>query len=291
MQINRTLLLQLLQHYAYKISVAEGNYLIFYWGYNEEHFDNLPHKHSFYEICYVVNGRGHYIEEDVVYPVSRGTFFCTRPGRKHQIKSKEGMFIYYVAFELDQKLSSHGMASTYQDMYSSNKIVVDHAEHTPAAMIWNALVNQCSEPNKLKAESIICLVQSLLLSFYPLFIDKSESNGIPLVRNKSFNVLMKNVTRYIKDNLSENLKLEETASYFHLSGRHLSRLFQHEYGQSFKAYIQSERIKQAKQLLQNTDLSIQEVSERVGIPSIHYFSTFFKKLNGVSPNQFRKENV
>jgi two-component system response regulator YesN len=47
-------------------------------------------------------------------------------------------------------------------------------------------------------------------------------------------------------------------------------------------------MKKAVQLLSGTELTIHEIAERVGYETQHYFSTAFKKVNGVSPNQYRK---
>ncbi|MNN44985.1 Arabinose operon regulatory protein [compost metagenome] len=48
------------------------------------------------------------------------------------------------------------------------------------------------------------------------------------------------------------------------------------------------RIRRAIQLLNSTELTILEIAEQVGYESQHYFSTAFKKVMGVSPNQYRK---
>ena len=53
-------------------------------------------------------------------------------------------------------------------------------------------------------------------------------------------------------------------------------------------YILNIRIEKAKALLENTDLSISEISDMTGMQSQHYFSRIFKKYTNISPSEYRK---
>ena len=54
-------------------------------------------------------------------------------------------------------------------------------------------------------------------------------------------------------------------------------------------FIKNYRINLAKELLQNTDLSIQQISEKTGYATVYYFSQQFKQVTGESPGSFRKK--
>ena len=67
---------------------------VHYWGGNSKHFDNPVHKHSFFEVCYVLDGKGEYEEFEengAVHPLRAHTLFFSRPGVVHQIRSKTGI--------------------------------------------------------------------------------------------------------------------------------------------------------------------------------------------------------
>ncbi|AWB44445.1 DNA-binding response regulator [Paenibacillus sp. CAA11] len=85
-----------------------------------------------------------------------------------------------------------------------------------------------------------------------------------------------------------DLTLEGLAAALQVSPVHLSRVLKKELGASFVNFLTQMRIRKAIQLLNATNATIHEIAEQVGYESQHYFSTAFKKVVGVSPNQYRK---
>lgn len=79
------------------------------------------------------------------------------------------------------------------------------------------------------------------------------------------------------------------AEKFHLSARYVSRPFKSEIGVNFLAYLTNIRMEQAKKLLLSTSLSIAEVSERSGYADYRVLTKAFKKSEGVTPSQFRRD--
>ncbi|NIK79910.1 two-component system response regulator YesN [Paenibacillus castaneae] len=84
------------------------------------------------------------------------------------------------------------------------------------------------------------------------------------------------------------LSLEGIANELNVSAVYLSRLFKQEVGASFISVLTQTRMKGAIRLLSETDLTMSEIAERTGYESQHYFSTAFKKIAGLPPNQYRK---
>ncbi|WP_284639559.1 AraC family transcriptional regulator [Paenibacillus silviterrae] len=84
-----------------------------------------------------------------------------------------------------------------------------------------------------------------------------------------------------------DLSLERCADQFGTNPYFLSRAFKQITGQNFIDYVTELRISNAKDLLLNTDLKVQEVAERSGYQQ-SYFNRIFKKLEGVTPTQFRE---
>ena len=82
--------------------------------------------------------------------------------------------------------------------------------------------------------------------------------------------------------------LEEVCRIFHRSKSFISHLFKKNSGYSLPYYCNLLKINSAKELLKNTDLSVTEVSLAVGFNDLSYFITFFKKINGLSPLQWKK---
>lgn len=96
---------------------------------------------------------------------------------------------------------------------------------------------------------------------------------------------------FIRDNLSEPLKLEDVANYLHISSRHLSRIFSTELCESFSNYIRKERVKEAACLLEMTNIPIKEIADVAGFGSVHYFTRVFTTMMNVSPAKYRNDYV
>ncbi|RAP73174.1 helix-turn-helix domain-containing protein [Paenibacillus montanisoli] len=80
-------------------------------------------------------------------------------------------------------------------------------------------------------------------------------------------------------------RLAETLS---MNEDHAAKLFKQVAGQPPGEYLRAIRHREARRLLRETDLSVEEVGERIGCPDIHYFSRQFRKQEGLSPSMYRK---
>ena len=83
----------------------------------------------------------------------------------------------------------------------------------------------------------------------------------------------------------------EIARLVGVSERHLQRLFQHEHGSSVAQAYHLLRMERAHQLVQQTDLSITEVSVACGFASLEVFSRTYRKAFGVSPSRDRRQSL
>ena len=101
------------------------------------------------------------------------------------------------------------------------------------------------------------------------------------------NEIIKKAIRYISQNFSRNLTLDEVADHVHLNPSYFSTLFKQSTGSSFKEYLNMVRIEESKRLLSNTDYSIIDISLATGFEDQSYFSKVFKKYTGLTPKQYR----
>lgn len=260
---------------------------IHYWGVTPKHYDNQPHQHSFFEICYVVKGKGTYFERDQSYPLQSKTLFLSRPHVQHQIKSKNGMVLLYVGFECIEAESKNEWIKWLDKVKQYSNVVQPVKENCVAASLWLALLNQAAKPKSpfFKA-TLSSLAFSLLLSLLQTFTPYTAKHGEPTFP-KSPSPLLKQATLYIQDNLSQSLKLADLANYLHISERHLSRIFATELGMSYSTYVQRERIKRGANLLKSSDYSIKEIAKATGFSTVHYFTRVFTSIMGISPGRFR----
>ena len=97
------------------------------------------------------------------------------------------------------------------------------------------------------------------------------------------------ITRYLQEHLAEELSLSALAERFPLNPQYISQLFKNEIGVGFLAYLTNIRMEKAKKLLLSTPLSVAEVAERSGYGDYRVFTKVFKKTEGVTPSQYRRD--
>ena len=94
--------------------------------------------------------------------------------------------------------------------------------------------------------------------------------------------------RYIAENYYKPLTLEIVSHETGFNPNYFSSMFKKEVGVNFSEYLIKVRIKNAKEMLLNTEGSVEDISYAVGYSDIKYFSRIFKKYMGVTPTEFRK---
>ena len=104
------------------------------------------------------------------------------------------------------------------------------------------------------------------------------------------NQLCEQVLGYIRENYQNNeLCLHDIARFANVSPAYLSALFKKNMEVSISDTITSTRIEAACQYLENSTLSLREISEKCGYANQYYFSTSFKKSKGISPSAYREQ--
>ena len=99
---------------------------------------------------------------------------------------------------------------------------------------------------------------------------------------------VRNCLNYIDFHYMEPMNLESLASRFTINKNYLSARFHKEVGMTVTDYINKTRIQRSEELLGNTALSMQMIAEQCGFSDANYFTRTFKKINGISPNEYRK---
>ena len=96
------------------------------------------------------------------------------------------------------------------------------------------------------------------------------------------------VQEWLQDHYTQSIQIAELARQFQLSARSLNRRFKQATNTTPLQYLQDLRIAQAKELLKQSNLVISEIADQVGYQDASYFTGLFKKVNSVTPNEYRR---
>ncbi|WP_016957836.1 helix-turn-helix transcriptional regulator [Catenovulum agarivorans] len=108
---------------------------------------------------------------------------------------------------------------------------------------------------------------------------------LPLTRSEQ---ITPRVKQHIAKHFQEHIDIAELAIACNVSQSYLVRCFKKDTGQTIKQYLNQFRVNQAKKLLAN--LTVADVAFAVGFNDSNYFTTVFKKITGVAPLRYKKEN-
>lgn len=95
----------------------------------------------------------------------------------------------------------------------------------------------------------------------------------------------------MEENYSEKLTLNKVAEKTYVSQWHLSKLLNRQEGKNFSELLNQIRIDHAKELLREMSYRIADISEMVGFTDVAHFSRVFKKLEGISANEYRNTKI
>ena len=98
------------------------------------------------------------------------------------------------------------------------------------------------------------------------------------------------IEEYIHNHYRENLSLERIAAEFNFTPAYFSQAFKKNVGRTLVSYLNDIRIHEAKKLLISSDKSAVEIAEEVGIPNFNYFVRLFKKMEGETLTEFRRNH-
>ncbi len=95
-------------------------------------------------------------------------------------------------------------------------------------------------------------------------------------------------TEYIRENYNKDLNMAVVSNYISMNYSLFSYLFKQYTGSNFVNYLKDLRINEAKRLLKETDMYVNEISQQVGYNNEKHFMKIFRNSCGISPTEFRK---
>lgn len=100
--------------------------------------------------------------------------------------------------------------------------------------------------------------------------------------------MMHAVVEYLMDNLEKDIGLEECARHFNYNANYLSRWFKKKMGMTYTDFVISKKMELCKNMLVESDISVNELAEKFGYSSPQNFIRVFKKYTLMTPGQYRK---
>ena len=222
-----------------------------------------------------------------------GDAFVVSPGNLHFMGSTTGTVDYftflfplkYISFYTDDILDDRLLEPLDSGRLMISPSVKDTIKELCEQLIeiYEAKKSERELNITTQIKTKIILLQFILEMWEKGFIVENNTSGR--------NIVEKEMVSYIQQNFTGKISLREFGEQFHLSEKYISRYFKEHFHITLSQYVVYLRLEYAKQLLQDTDISVTEAAMRSGYQNISYFIRSFKKTYGVSPLKYRKKQV
>ncbi|MBC8136996.1 MAG: helix-turn-helix transcriptional regulator [Fibrella sp.] len=269
-----------------------GQVEVLHWAYSAALPDNVPHRHTFFEICLVGrHGKGVFRVMDQEYPVAAGDLFIARPGVLHQIRNtvEPAMELSWISFAATPT-AARTVPVLQPFVDSGNTLVIPEHIHalTPS---WNIALRTVAENQQSTSVSVAALASALITGIIQACTAMPADNPTHAQSSllTSAERLTRIAVRYIHDNLNRPISVAEVSAQVHISPRHLTRLMESFAGVAPATYIERARMDRAATLLTRSMMPIKEIADAVGYGTVHHFTRAFTRVQGKPPGVFRHE--
>lgn len=230
---------------------------------------------SSHQFLFTSSGTGVLYVDGAEYRQEKGSVFYLAPGKPHEYHPIDGdwvtswlVFRGEHAHELMRNLGFDGFAHA------------DNCNTARCEALFRKIQAAANDPIN-GGESASILVYEYILAVRETMLLKSRYGA-----GKS------NITTdaliYIDKNYMQDIAIDTLAGLAGVSVQHFCRVFKADTLMRPLEYLARRRVSEAKALLSNTALEICEVGRRVGYPDRNYFSIVFRRLEGVSPREYRR---
>lgn len=243
--------------------------------YTEGWNSNL-HTHGCAELFFITDGHGRFRTQTEEFPVSMRDLIIINTNVLHTELSQEDSPLEYIVLGIDGLEAMAGASGcTMLHLHSGWEALTACLE----LMLEEAHAAQPGYEQVCSALLSVVLIRLARLEGVAL---SEEPSGPRVSRECSL------VRRYIDNHFKENLTLEQLAELAHLNKYYLAHTFRREFGVSPINYLISRRIEESRFLLRETDHTLSLIAQMLGFSSLSYFSQCFRRLEGMSPMEYRR---
>jgi len=250
----------------------------------------IPHRHNFYHLVLFTEGSGLHTIDFSQFPVQAWQIYFMIPGQVHSWDF-EGYTDGYVINFSDSFFRSFLLRPDYVDEFAffggnaaDSVINITKPQRPKILAILEDLLACTENTGRLQEDRI----RVLLLQLFILVEDMNEpgaQKGLP-----SYNLtLLRNFRKLIDKNYQTMRLPKEYANLLYITPNHLNAVSSEFLGMPAGELIRNRIALEAKRLLVNPALSVSEIAYQLNFNDNSYFTKFFKKHEGLTPEEFRKQ--
>lgn len=247
-------------------------------------WNSMLHTHPCAEVFFVTDGSGFLRTNDQTMPIGTNDVIIVNSNIEHTEVSSDTSPLEYIVMGVD------GLEAISSDVDSDEQLggcSIIHFQSGSEQILFYLRCLLGEIENRHPGYNTVC--QDLLEVVLLLLMRHSQFTVtfVPTAHKSSRECAV--ARRYIENHFKENLTLDDLAAAAHVSKYYLVHSFTKEYGTSPINYLLTCRIQESLYLLSRTRLSLSQISGMLGFSSPSYFSQSFRRIQGISPMEYRKQ--
>lgn len=254
---------------------------------NDDDWHGEFHSHDFLEISIILEGESNYHFDHQTTRLGAGRVLLFNPGVMHSESQSTGTYSHQLHIGL-RNISLEGLPRNF---FPNKTPLIDLGEYhcqflEKAWQLAQEFNEQKSEYHLLGKGLVLELLGYLLRS-----LEEQQGNKVTTSLSttaKRQQNLVNHTIYYLENHHNQEITLEQLADKLYVSPTHLSKVFKEETGLSPINYLIQIRLKHARELLKDDNLTVKEVAQAVGYQDAYHFSKLFKKYYGKAPSQLEK---
>ena len=241
--------------------------------------------HNFWEFVVVLDGRAVICADDKIYHLGKGWAVWHRPGEFHSVKTDGdktlllGVFSFHGTVRADVTGRAFEMSDEMMKLFKSLRY---EAENILEFVGRRGTLVEAIKPGKRNELSLLVSRLEYILTM-SLMGDSQYPVGNPSGAEENY----MRIIETIFNSISERPSIEDIASKCNMSVSNAKRVFSKYAGCGISSYCNMVTISEAKKLLHNGK-SVGDVSDMLGFINRNYFSSFFRRITGFSPSEWKK---
>lgn len=247
----------------------------------------IEHIQSCDELTYVISGKAKILSDDNIHCVSGGEIHFIKKGVKHKIVADNDEKFRYVCIGIDIDSECNEIQTfTKKDLpnYFFGK------DNGNIRYLTEMLLNEFY----LKDEDSDIMINSLLIQIF-ISLSRIYDGDVGTVKKKEFSCNSSKLTLYeilrFIDREYINLKgIKQISEHIKYNEDYISHLFKKKMGITLKEYLLRKKISAAMELLDTSNLKIEEIADYLNFNSAHTFYQAFKRIAKVSPTEYKTIN-
>ncbi|XZF14938.1 AraC family transcriptional regulator [Chitinophagaceae bacterium MMS25-I14] len=254
------------------------------------------HKHTFFEMVYVVSGTGRQRINNARFPYKAGHLFLLAPEDAHRFDIETPTVLFFIRFNnIYLQADAH-----HKELLQRLELILKNASLEPGCILKNeqdkhtvkaimqAMISEYQNDDLYHKELVAQFINTLLV-----IAARNIVMSLPEKIDEQSQDKVLAILQYVQMNIynPEKLKAEHISSRFGISESYLGRYFRRQTNETLQQYILNYKLKLIENRLLHTDMRITEIADEFGFTDKSHLARLFKKYKGTNPGDFRKNGI